>query len=179
MATLLVPWFGLTHSAETVPNASALPEWLGDDWALLFSHPGDFSSDGFECDRWLSILHDEFQHRGVRPVALGRSASQRDRSWVSEVIADDALLTLESPAQHAAADSLRQLLENIDGHYVFIIDSDLECQGIQKYRRSSAERLSPLDLLGTVDTIRHRQSWRAPSFSARGVPARHLASHPL
>src|SRR5664279_3765614 len=70
MATLLVPWSGMTPSTDSLGGASVLPEWLGDDWALLFSQPGDFSSDGFECDRWLSILHDEFQQRGVRPLAL-------------------------------------------------------------------------------------------------------------
>ena len=50
-------------------GAVAMRDWLDGDWCMLFSHPADFEDQGFERDRWLDILRQEFQAEGVRALA--------------------------------------------------------------------------------------------------------------
>jgi alkyl hydroperoxide reductase subunit AhpC len=160
LATLVLPSFGVQPAADFVVSASSLSEWLVNDWALLFSHPQDFRNDSIEADRWLSIMHDEFLDRGVRPLALSRSPLELDRGWVSEIIADESPVTLDSNRRSSAADTLRHQLDSQHGRYVVIIDPELEQRGVLRYMHVAPEPLSPLDLLHSVDAMRR---WSAPA----------------
>jgi len=54
-------------------------------WALLFSHPDDFASYGFEADRWLVHVREAFAATGVRPLALAATAGSSTADWVTQV----------------------------------------------------------------------------------------------
>jgi thioredoxin-dependent peroxiredoxin len=160
LATLVLPSFEVQPPADFMVSASSLSEWLVDDWVLLFSHPQDFRNDSMETDRWLSIMHDEFLDRGVRPLALSRSPLELDRGWVSEIIADESLVTLDSNRRSGAAAVLRHQLDVQYGRYVVIIDPELEQRGVLRYVQTSIKQMSPLDLLHSVDAMRR---WTAPA----------------
>jgi len=79
----------MTHAAlkyvsatDSPLPAAAVRRWLHGRWALLFSHPDDFASYGFESDRWLVHVQEAFNSADIRPLAL---AGLHAAGWVTEV----------------------------------------------------------------------------------------------
>jgi hypothetical protein len=147
-------------TAELDCSAPLLRDWLGGDWALLFSHPADFQDQGLERDRWLDILRDEFRALRVSPLACRRAAGVPDGSWVGELIRDYRLLRLQAAGEHdgvidMAARNLRDEILNLPPRFVLIIDESLNGRGVLKYS-AGRSTVSPLDLLASIDAFRRR-----------------------
>lgn len=98
--------------------ASSLRRWLAGRWALLFSHPEDFASYGFEADRWLIYLQETFDSRRLRAVAVG---PVNEASWVSD-IGGRFILTYEA---EELLPQLHDRAQDRGEHFVTIIDDSL------------------------------------------------------
>ena len=142
-------------------SAPLLRDWLGSDWGIVFSHPMDFQDSGMEQDRWLAILRDEFRARAVRPIACSRPAGDADHSWVSKLTQDHRLVSLHTATEGSedivdlAARALRDDIAQLDSRFALIIDPSIKSRGVLRYSAGRTS-VSPLDLLGSIDALRHR-----------------------
>jgi hypothetical protein len=126
--------------------------WRGGRWSLLFSHPADFSSHGFEADRWSACLRDELERLDLRVIVL---EGNHQPSWISHV---DGRAVAPADMEHFMPAEL-----NVDRHDHFVTIFD----GAMRARRTivscaGTEVPSPIELAQTAAGLRSRSS---PRFS--------------
>src|SRR5258708_19618514 len=57
-------------TAETSQGAIHFHEWIGNGWAILFSHPKDFTPLCTTEPGYMARLHPEFEKRNCKIIAL-------------------------------------------------------------------------------------------------------------
>lgn len=73
--------------AETTEGPVSFHEWIGDNWALLFSHPKDFTPVCTTELGSLANMKPEFDRRNVKLMGLSVDPVENHAKW-SEDIAD-------------------------------------------------------------------------------------------
>ncbi|OYQ41998.1 peroxiredoxin [Flavobacterium aurantiibacter] len=85
MATLRLGDTAPNFTAETTFGTIDFYEYLGNSWAVLFSHPADFTP---VCTTELGAtakLHDEFQKRNVKVLALSVDTLEHHHQWIPDI----------------------------------------------------------------------------------------------
>ena len=60
-------------------------EFLGDDWAILFSHPADYTPVCTTELGYTAKLKDEFEKRGVKAIALSVDNIESHLGWIKDI----------------------------------------------------------------------------------------------
>ncbi|XP_050399278.2 peroxiredoxin-6 [Patella vulgata] len=85
--------------ADTTSGRINFHEWLGNDWAILFSHPADYTPVcTTELGRVVKLV-PEFQKRNVKLIALSCDDVNSHNGWAKDVLrfAEDKSGTLPYP----------------------------------------------------------------------------------
>ena len=85
MASLQLGDTAPDFTAETTEGSIHFHEWIGNNWAILFSHPADFTPVcTTELGRTAS-LHEEFAKRNVKVLALSVDSASSHLSWIKDI----------------------------------------------------------------------------------------------
>ena len=85
---LLVPFFfssSKDFSAETTAGPMKWHEYIGGSWAVLFSHPADFTPVCTTELGSVASLKEEFDKRGVKVAALSCNDTESHNAWVKDI----------------------------------------------------------------------------------------------
>ncbi|KKK12265.1 peroxiredoxin PRX1 [Aspergillus rambellii] len=162
---------------STAPNFQALTthgeidfhDWIGDSWAILFSHPADFTP---VCTTELGAfarMKDEFAKRGVKMIGLSANDLGSHDEWIKDINeisntsvqfpiiadADRTVAFLYDMIDQQELDNLAEKGIAFTIRSVFIIDPAKKIRLTMSYPastgRNSAEVLRVIDSLQTGD----------------------------
>jgi alkyl hydroperoxide reductase subunit AhpC len=153
-------------TAETDQGTITFHDWIGDSWAILFSHPKDFTPVCTTEFGAVAQLADEWAKRGTKVIGLSVDGTEEHVKWKSDIegfsgakagfpiIADKDLAVSKAfdmlPADAYLPDG-RTAADSASVRSVFIISPDKKVQLIMTYPmsvgRNFAEVLRALDAL--------------------------------
>jgi len=153
-------------TAETDQGTITFHDWIGDSWAILFSHPKDFTPVCTTEFGAVAQLADEWEKRNTKVIGLSVDGVDEHVQWKSDIegyadakagfpiIADTSLEVSKAfdmlPAEAYLPDG-RTAADSASVRSVFIMSPDKKVQLIMTYPmsvgRNFAEVLRALDAL--------------------------------
>ena len=167
-------------TAETTEGTIKFHEWIGDNWAILFSHPKDFTPVCTTELGYMARLKPEFDKRKTKIVGLSVDPVSDHKNWVGDIaetqgyavnypmIGDDELKVakLYDMIHPNASGGVRTANDNATVRSVFIIGPDKKVKAMLVYPMSAGrnfdEVLRLLDALqlNAQHTVATPVNWR-------------------
>ncbi len=187
--------------AQTTEGSIKFHDWIGDGWAILFSHPKDFTPVCTTELGYLAKLKPEFDKRNTKVIGLSVDPVDDHARWAKDIeetqgaavnypiIGDTDLKVAKAydmlPEDDGESSTGRTAVDNQTVRSVFVIGPDKKVKAMLTYPMSSGRNFDEvLRLLDSCQlTVRHTVAtpvnWRPgddviipPSVSDEAAKAR-------
>ncbi|WP_322014792.1 peroxiredoxin [Paraburkholderia sp. J12] len=153
-------------TAETTEGTIRFHEWIGDHWAILFSHPKDFTPVCTTELGYMARLKPEFDRRNTRIIGLSIDPVSDHRNWVKDIeetqgtavnypLIGDADLTIaklyDMIHPNASGGGPRTAVDNATVRSVFIIGPDKKVKAMLVYPMSAGRNFD--EVLRLLDAL--------------------------
>ena len=71
--------------AETTEGPISFHDWIGDSWAVLFSHPKDFTPVCTTELGYMASIQPEFEKRNVKVIGLSVDSTGDHEGWAKDI----------------------------------------------------------------------------------------------
>src|ERR1700730_18535505 len=71
--------------AQTTQGPVRFHKWIGDSWAVLFSHPKDFTPVRTTELAYMAKIKPEFDRRDVNIIGLSVDSTRDHEKWVADI----------------------------------------------------------------------------------------------
>jgi alkyl hydroperoxide reductase subunit AhpC len=147
-------------SAETTQGSIRFHDWIGDGWAILFSHPKDFTPVCTTELGYLAGLQPEFEKRNCKVIGISVDGVSDHKKWSLDIeksqghalnyplIGDPQLEVVKAydmlPADAGATAEGRTPADNATARSVFIIGPDKKIKATLTYPMSTGRNFDEI-----------------------------------
>ena len=145
-------------TAQTTQGKIDFHQWIGDGWAILFSHPKDFTPVCTTELGTVAKLKPEFDKRNVKVVGISVDPLDSHATWaddIEETQGSKLNFPLISDADHKVSDLYDMIHPNANDtltvRSVFVIGPDKKVKLIITYPASTGRNID--EILRVIDSL--------------------------
>jgi alkyl hydroperoxide reductase subunit AhpC len=153
--------------AETTQGPIKFHDWIGDSWAVLFSHPKSFTPVCTTELGYMARIEPEFARRGVKIIAISVDPVAENEGWAKDIeetqgfapnypiISDSDLKVAKAfemlPAEIEGGSQGRTAADNQTVRNVFVIGPDKKIKLILVYPMTTGRNFD--EVLRVIDSL--------------------------
>jgi alkyl hydroperoxide reductase subunit AhpC len=153
--------------AETTEGRIGFHDWIGDSWAVLFSHPKDFTPVCTTELGYMARIKPEFDRRNVKVIGLSVDATADHETWAKDIeetqghapnypIIGDSDFTVSKlygmlPASTSGEAGTRTPADNQTVRNVFVIGPDKKVKLVLVYPMTTGRNFD--EVLRVIDSL--------------------------
>jgi alkyl hydroperoxide reductase subunit AhpC len=153
--------------ADTTEGKIKFHDWIGDKWAVLFSHPKDFTPVCTTELGYMARIKPEFDKRGVKIVGISADPVDRHGKWAEDIketqgfapnypmIGDPSLAISKLygmlPAESGTSSEGRTAADNMTVRNVFVIGPDKKIKLVLVYPMTTGRNFD--EVLRVIDSL--------------------------
>jgi alkyl hydroperoxide reductase subunit AhpC len=153
--------------ADTTEGRIGFHDWIGDSWAVLFSHPKDFTPVCTTELGYMASIEPEFARRGVKIIGLSVDPLDKHEAWAKDIeetqgtapnypIISDADFSISKaygmlPADVSGDPADRTPADNQTVRNVFVIGPDRKIKLILVYPMTTGRNFD--EVLRVIDSL--------------------------